>query len=755
MNNLYFALLVALSLVLPCTADTITVNWDGSSDYTTIQAGINAAVSGADSVIVAEGTYVENISFGGKDIILTSTDPNDPAVVEATIIDGGGTGRVVTFLGTETSNCVLTGFTVTNGYLDGEHGPGINGYDCTATINNCIIRNNTAISDDGDGGGIYNLNGLISGCIVRDNTAYYGGGIAASHGRIENCLVYGNYATNRGGAMNNCDGDIVNCTVVDNSAAFEYVGVRICNGPIINCIIWGHSGVNLSPGSTPTYSCIQGWSGGGTGNISDYPGFADPCGLDYHLLPGSLCIDTGTNSPPGGLPSTDIEGNLRTIDGDNNGTATVDMGAYESILNYVPIIELSSPELEFVGLESGPTPDGQVLTIRNGWGGMLNWQIIETCDWLMVNPTSGSSMGEPNDVMLSVDISGLDWGMHNYTLTVSDPNASNNPQLVDITLRIFMENGADFGDCPDPNYPTLLSSDGARHLIDPSIFLGELIDEEVDGQPGASADGDDLDYLADEDGVSFTSVLPIGATVSVEVVASDAGKLDAWIDFNIDGDWADPCEQIFANEPLSAGANNLQFDVPANAEVGDTYARFRFSTAGGLSYDGPADDGEVEDYMVNIMTDCMASTNPDYSTWATLAGKPDCWCYCEQCNGDSNGGTQFSGSVTVYTDDLDIFLPAFGNPDVATTPGHPGWCADLDHKAQFGGLVRVYTNDLDRLLPQFGSTQTPRCSGPGCFGSHLDIFPGTGCDTNPLPNSEFNFWVIAPFEGATWCWDLK
>ena len=46
---------------------TITVNWDGTGDYTTIQAGINAAVSGADTVIVAEGTYVENISFGRND----------------------------------------------------------------------------------------------------------------------------------------------------------------------------------------------------------------------------------------------------------------------------------------------------------------------------------------------------------------------------------------------------------------------------------------------------------------------------------------------------------------------------------------------------------------------------------------------------------------------------------------------------------------------------------------------------------------
>ncbi|MHC4757732.1 MAG: DUF7901 domain-containing protein [Planctomycetota bacterium] len=144
--------------------------------------------------------------------------------------------------------------------------------------------------------------------------------------------------------------------------------------------------------------------------------------------------------------------------------------------------------------------------------------------------------------------------------------------------------------------------------------------------------------------------------------------------------------------------------------------------------------------------ECMASTNPyDYTTWSTLAGYPVCWCYCKNCNGDVDGGMQFGGAVDVYTDDLATFLPAFGDVAVATTPGHPGWCADLDREAQFGGLVRVYTDDLAIFLPAFG-TKVTICSGPGCdrstdgsMGSDI----GETCDPNPLPNSEYNFWVYS------------
>jgi len=79
-----------------------------------------------------------------------------------------------------------------------------------------------------------------------------------------------------------------------------------------------------------------------------------------------------------------------------------------------------------------------------------------------------------------------------------------------------------------------------------------------------------------------------------------AGSLNAWIDFNDDGDWADANEQIFKDDSLVPGSNTLTFNVPSNAATGYTYARFRFDTKGGLSFDGSADDGEVEDYAIKI-----------------------------------------------------------------------------------------------------------------------------------------------------------
>ena len=159
----------------------------------------------------------------------------------------------------------------------------------------------------------------------------------------------------------------------------------------------------------------------------------------------------------------------------------------------------------------------------------------------------------------------------------------------------------DFGDAPDPTYPTLSANDGARHILQTGPFLGAGVDAEADGQPSAFADGDDTDGNDDEDGVVFTSLLVAGEQASVDITASAAGLLDAWIDVNDDGDWADTGEQIFASEPLAAGLNSLCFSVPEAATPGiRTFGRFRLSTAGGLSFDGLADDGEVEDYEVAV-----------------------------------------------------------------------------------------------------------------------------------------------------------
>lgn len=105
----------------------------------------------------------------------------------------------------------------------------------------------------------------------------------------------------------------------------------------------------------------------------------------------------------------------------------------------------------------------------------------------------------------------------------------------------------------------------------------------------------------DEDGVVFSpEPLVAGGPASLEVIASAAGVLSAWFDFNGDGDWNDPGEQVVVDQRLSAGVNRIFFTVPANAVVGNTFARFRFSDQLGLGPTGPANAGEVEDYRVTI-----------------------------------------------------------------------------------------------------------------------------------------------------------
>ena len=166
----------------------------------------------------------------------------------------------------------------------------------------------------------------------------------------------------------------------------------------------------------------------------------------------------------------------------------------------------------------------------------------------------------------------------------------------------------DWGDAPDPTYPTLSASNGARHDLS-GLFLGAKIDVETDGQPDILARGDDNAGIDDEDGVVFNSSLIAGGPVNITVTAKaqglfrgdPAGLLDAWVDFNHDGDWVDSGEQIFVNEPLDVGPNALTFIVPADAVVSPTYARFRFSSAGGLEPTGFSRAGEVEDYRVIIL----------------------------------------------------------------------------------------------------------------------------------------------------------
>lgn len=164
----------------------------------------------------------------------------------------------------------------------------------------------------------------------------------------------------------------------------------------------------------------------------------------------------------------------------------------------------------------------------------------------------------------------------------------------------------DFGDAPD-SYGTLLASSSTYHRLGSGLTLGTTADPEADGAPTALADGDDTDVWGDDEaGVTLSSTLIPNAGATAIVNVSAAGKLDAWVDFNRNGTF-DAAEQIASSMNVAAGNNNINFLVPGSAVAGVSYARFRLSTAGGLQPTGVANDGEVEDYRLNIVTPSPSS----------------------------------------------------------------------------------------------------------------------------------------------------
>ncbi len=235
--------------------------------FATIQTGINVAQQG-DTVIVAPATYKQSIHFGGKNVILRSTDPLDPAVVANTIIEAGkGEASVVTFAGSENETCVLSGFSIRNGL--GDFGGGVCGgtwqIRTHATIqynvitggwpeysgggiafSDGLIQHNTITGNRvkwGYGGGIFECHGTIRDNIITDNVCphNHGGGLAYCHGLIQGNQICDNSAPQKGAGVFDCDGLIQNNLICRNSGAIYGGGLRECDGIVQNNMIYGNS----------------------------------------------------------------------------------------------------------------------------------------------------------------------------------------------------------------------------------------------------------------------------------------------------------------------------------------------------------------------------------------------------------------------------------------------------------------------------------------------------------------------------------
>jgi parallel beta-helix repeat protein len=191
-------------------ADPIRVNFENPAThmienitigkrYDSFRHAIDDARNGHE-IVVSPGVYQGNINFRGKNLTVRSTNPDDPAVVAATILSGNGNGNLITFSNNEDASCVLSGFTMTNA------NNGIYCFGSSPTITNCSIVGNVS-----NGIKLYmGSNPIISNCIIAENGDVGIAMLKFTAGREE----YFNSPT------------IINCTIVNNSRrvqVFEYV----------------------------------------------------------------------------------------------------------------------------------------------------------------------------------------------------------------------------------------------------------------------------------------------------------------------------------------------------------------------------------------------------------------------------------------------------------------------------------------------------------------------------------------------------
>lgn len=256
----------------------------------------------------------------------------------------------------------------------------------------------------------------------------------------------------------------------------------------------------------------------------------------------------------------------------------------------------------------------------------------------------------------------------------------------------------DFGDAPQ-SYATLLADNGPRHLLDGQTYLGLTPpDGDYDGYIGADSDDTTVVYqnsVDDEDGVNFVTELAIGLDSVISIYASTEGTLNAWFDWNGDGNFSGEDEQNIVDVNLTAGFNQVVIRVPDNATSGASWSRFRFSQQQGLSYNGGSSSGEVEDYAITISESGLSYRYyPGKDSWVTLAYE-DQWPASDDY--DMNDVVLHYRTVEVIRDQQLVRIDIQGELLALGGDYHNGFAVQLDNIASDNvniQTLRLLHNDI-------------------------------------------------------------
>jgi len=231
-----------------------------------------------------------------------------------------------------------------------------------------------------------------------------------------------------------------------------------------------------------------------------------------------------------------------TADDASNSPRTVPISLH--IGSAAPQISFKPGRFSFAAVEGGPTHAAETLEIWNSGVDTLHWSLSDDAAWLSEDPTSGSSTGEHDAVVVSVDIAGMSVGDYSANITIT-AEAGNSPQVVPVSLHIssaapqisFTPESLNFtavGGGPTPPNKMLGIWNSGIEILNWSI-------------------SDDAAWLS-ENPTSGSSTSPHDTT-SVTVSVDTTGMSD--------GDY-------FANITITApGASNSPQTVPVNLYVGE------------------------------------------------------------------------------------------------------------------------------------------------------------------------------------------
>lgn len=325
---------IAITGTSPWVVDCVVLN-----NLATFGGGVSVRSGGAPMFIRCR--FSDNTANFGGGVYLRDGSTGtflDCVVQDNVTLTGTGAGVHVNLSTLAMRSCVI----YRNDSIT-KSGGGIFASSSTTTLIDCTISTNLALEN---GGGLMTSAGSLSmvGCILENNHAQQGGGwygyATAAH--LVSSLFRWNSAAYGGGAfLLGAQPRLTNTTIADNWASGSGGGLRVVTAaPVLcNAILWGNYPDQVSrvqDGTTLSFSCIQGgWSGAGTGNISDNPQFVDALNGDHRLHASSPCINAGDSTAlPGELAGLSDPQSLSALGLDLAGEArimgsAVDHGAYE------------------------------------------------------------------------------------------------------------------------------------------------------------------------------------------------------------------------------------------------------------------------------------------------------------------------------------------------------------------------------------------------------------------------------------------